>query len=160
MRNYRIKQSRQSSVADSNPSIFQLSFLDILEMDDATYLSKHQKIDTVSNNDLLAEFMIVISIRDICSINVKKHEKYDSFCWFFSQEYQSHPFSFTMCCYNVGISDPDWFRALMVRNYGKAISDNEISGLDHSMYEACRKALFTGDYSAGFVSEPTQQPVP
>lgn len=160
MRHYKVKPSPRNHVSGCSSNTFQLSFLEILEMDEATFLSKHQKIDTVSNNDVLAEFMVIVSLRDICSKNVKKEEKYDSFCWFFSQEKQSHPFSFTMCCYNVGISDPDWFRALMVRNYGKAISDNEISGLDHSMYEACRKALFTGDYSAGFVSEPIQQPVP
>lgn len=137
---------------------FQYSFVEILEMDDVSFLVQHTNIDTVSNNHSLAEFMIITSLRDICSAKVKKEPKHDSFCWFFSQENQIHPFSFTVCCHLVGISDPDWFRALTVRNFRTAIENNEIAGLDVTMYQACRQALLKGDYSPGFIQEPIHQP--
>lgn len=132
---------------DSSKNDFQYSFLEILEMNEITFLAKHTDIDTVRNNHSLAEFMIITAMRDFCVANVKKDIKDDSFCWFFSQENQKHPFSFTVCCHLVGISDPDWFRTLTVRNFGKAIANNEIKGLDVSMYEACHRALLKGDYS-------------
>ncbi|MNN11419.1 hypothetical protein D3C81_1243770 [compost metagenome] len=153
--NQAVKSIKQSKGFQND---FQYSFFEILEMDEISFLTKHTDIDTVSNNHSLAEFLIITALRDICAVNVKKELKDDSFCWFFSQENQKHPFSFTVCCHLVGITDPDWFRALTVRNFRKAIDDNEIKGLDVAMYEACRKALLTGDYSVGLVQEPIRQP--
>lgn len=144
--------------AEAYKNEFQYSFIEILEMNEITFLAKHTDIETIRNSHSLAEFMIITSMRDICVANVKKDVKDDSFCWFFSQENQKHQFSFTVCCHLVGISDPDWFRALTVRNFGKAIQNDEIKGLDVAMYEACRKALLTGDYSPGLVSGPVHQP--
>ena len=36
--------------------------------------------------------------------------------------------------------------------------NNEIAGLDVTMYQACRQALLKGDYSPGFIQEPIHQP--